>query len=385
MSTRRQIPKKASLKSTFTPPANPLKTRGFGNGIQARRAELPRTNLLQTRPFGSPPMTQQEPQDTRSVEEQLEGKSRFGYNGLEIPVNAPIASPPPPPIQRKEASAKLGNWQQQQLLEQEPKQIQESTEFGQTVQLQDDGSGAHGTEEAGIGDRLKKQFWYRVADTAETLGMTNAARHMRHYLNNTGASLTVNVDQMLRDVPGLQARFQAEITTAQAEANSQIAAGDPTQHMRFAFEGQRRNYYATKSESEDWFFAMGGFTYWYTAEVEVIPSSTPGGNLAVNMIIEFHVFDRYNWDKGKSVTIGPFVITDESLGQLHQAGLAQEYEVNGTSSPTTTSWSYTSSSPTPSLPEAGSRDGERTDPWRDRSSDRRQDRELRDTPNRTHR
>jgi len=190
---------------------------------------------------------------------------------------------------------------------------------------------------------------------------------------------------MLRDVPGLQARFQAEITTAQAEANSQIAAGDPTQHMRFAFEGQRRNYYATKSESEDWFFAMGGFTYWYTAEVEVIPSSTPGGNLAVNMIIEFHVFDRYNWDKGKSVTIGPFVITDESLGQLHQAGLAQEYEVNGTSSSTTSSWSYTGSSPTSSLPEAGSRDGKRTDPRRDRSSDRRQDRELRDTPNRTHR
>lgn len=103
------------------------------------------------------------------------------------------------------------------------------------------------------------------------------------------------------------------------------------------------------------------------------------------MIIEFHVFDRYNWDKGKSVTIGPFVITDESLGQLHQAGLAQEYEVNGTSSSTTSSWSYRGSSPTSSLPEAGSRDGKRTDPRRDRSSDRRQDRELRDTPNRTHR
>jgi hypothetical protein len=112
MSIRRHISKNASLKSTFTPPANPLKTRGFGNGIQARRADLPRTNLLQTRPFGSPSMAQQQPQETPSVEAQLEGKSRFGYNGLEIPVNAPIAPPSPPPVQRREASAKLGNWQQ---------------------------------------------------------------------------------------------------------------------------------------------------------------------------------------------------------------------------------------------------------------------------------
>jgi hypothetical protein len=103
------------------------------------------------------------------------------------------------------------------------------------------------------------------------------------------------------------------------------------------------------------------------------------------MIIEFHVFDRYNWDKGKSVTIGPFVVTDESLGELHRTGLAQEYEVNGISSPVTTSWTYSGSSSTPAPPTAGSRDGERTDPQRDRSSDRRQDRELRDTPDRTRR
>jgi hypothetical protein len=201
MSTRRHISKKAPLKSTFTPPANPLKTRGFGNGIQARRAELPQTNLLQTRPFGSPAMAQQQPQETPSAEAQLEGKSRFGYNGLEIPVNAPIAPPSPPPVQRRGASAKLGNWQQKpaipaanpvlnrlklnqlqekrfsqqqsiqrkenseaeerqklleagtageqpQLLEQEPTQIQGATEFGQIVHQPEDSSSAHGTEKA---------------------------------------------------------------------------------------------------------------------------------------------------------------------------------------------------------------------------------------------
>jgi len=97
MSTRQPISKKASLESTFTPPANPLKTRGFGNGIQARSAELPATNLLQTRPLGFPSRVQQEQQDTRSVEEQKLGAERFGYNAANIPV---YASKTPPAVRQ---------------------------------------------------------------------------------------------------------------------------------------------------------------------------------------------------------------------------------------------------------------------------------------------
>jgi hypothetical protein len=48
MSSRRQIPKKNSNHSSLTPAVNPLKSRGFGSGIQARSAALPRTTLLQT-------------------------------------------------------------------------------------------------------------------------------------------------------------------------------------------------------------------------------------------------------------------------------------------------------------------------------------------------
>jgi len=96
MSIRRHSSRKASLKSTFTPPTHPLKTRGFGNNIQARSAKLPQPNLLQTRLFGSPTGVQQQPQDTRSIAEQLEKVSRFSYHGLAIPVKASGTSPPPP-------------------------------------------------------------------------------------------------------------------------------------------------------------------------------------------------------------------------------------------------------------------------------------------------
>jgi len=97
MSIRRHISRKASLKSTFAFPTHFLKTRGFGNNIQARSAKLPQTNLLQTRPFGSPARVQQQQQDTRSIAEQLEEASRFGYHGLDIPVKASGTSSPPPP------------------------------------------------------------------------------------------------------------------------------------------------------------------------------------------------------------------------------------------------------------------------------------------------
>ncbi|MEQ9237958.1 MAG: hypothetical protein RIG66_28185 [Coleofasciculus sp. E2-BRE-01] len=86
MSTRRHISKKASLESTFTPAANPSKTRGFGKGIPARSAELPKTSLRQTRPFGLPFIAQPKHQDTRSIEEQKSGAERFGYNAAAIPL-----------------------------------------------------------------------------------------------------------------------------------------------------------------------------------------------------------------------------------------------------------------------------------------------------------
>ena len=41
--------------------------------------------------------------------------------------------------------------------------------------------------------------------------------------------------------------------------------------------------------------------------------------------------DYYNWDTGKSVDIGPLHIEDPEMQELHRAGLAQEYEIEGTS------------------------------------------------------
>lgn len=44
---------------------------------------------------------------------------------------------------------------------------------------------------------------------------------------------------------------------------------------------------------------------------------------------EYKFFDRYNWDKGKSVTIFTITVTDEFMGEFHRQGLAQEFDCVG--------------------------------------------------------
>ena len=234
-----------------------------------------------------------------------------------------------------------------------------------------DGSGEWGAEaeNRGWSDRVNHFKWMRIADAAEALGLTNAARHMRHYLENSGTPLEVSVDAMLRDLPTLRQKYQLEMGLARQRANDLVNSSSPvSQTVRL--NGDRKNAYATRSESEDWFFAMGGFTYWYTADVVVVPNRQALGLPRIVMTFRLNVFDRYNWDAGKSVTILGREIKDVELGCLHRVGLAREYEIHGVSSPQNLEW--VGSGPREGrmtesdTPQANSRAGERGDFERDR-------------------
>jgi hypothetical protein len=234
-----------------------------------------------------------------------------------------------------------------------------------------DGSGVWGAEakDRSATDRANHYMWTRVALAAETMGMPNAARHMRHYLGNTGAPLTVNVDLMLRDVATFRQAYDRQLADAREKADLRVEGMGPNvQASNFLLTGDRKSdVYCSQSQSRDWFFAIGGFTYWYTAEVQVLP--VEGGPAQITMIFTMHMFDRYNWDQGKMVSIAGITVKDEQLGRLHRVGLAQEYDVNGTATATTQTWNY---SGTPTVPHVGaapvadSRDGGRSDPSRQR-------------------
>jgi WXG100 family type VII secretion target len=223
--------------------------------------------------------------------------------------------------------------------------------------LADEGSGVHHSEDPSAADRAFEGLLHLGAGAWEA-DRPDAARHMRHYLGNSGETLEVDVAKMMRDMPQFemhsQAYFQAFL---QRDIRNQILQDYNGQPLEFEITSDwNSDFYATKSVSENWFYAMGGFSYSYSARVTVEPPTIAGENPIVEVDYQLFVHDVYNWDQGKMVTIDkpdlPLVgeislpipeeyqahildegdhwrIYDSALAQLHTAGLAREYVISG--------------------------------------------------------
>ncbi|KAL9103481.1 MAG: hypothetical protein Q9163_001477 [Psora crenata] len=202
-----------------------------------------------------------------------------------------------------------------------------------------DGIGPYDSQDAGIGDRLDKAKFYAVAVAAGELNLVNAERGMRHYLGNSGDDLNVSPEAMMNGLPKFRESVKVLAQNEAAAAYKTIAGATGEK----AFSSRWGNFYATKDMSWDWYFAIGGYSYSVTGVV----TKTSGGTGSLKYRV--HVFDRYNWDSGKSVDIGPFHFEDTELGNLHLKGLAKEYTVRGSSGVNTVEeFTPTTSLPPPS-------------------------------------
>ncbi|MFE4690340.1 hypothetical protein ACFRH6_09825 [Streptomyces sp. NPDC056749] len=64
----------------------------------------------------------------------------------------------------------------------------------------------------------------------------------------------------------------------------------------------------------------------------VTVSPGDGGKPQVSLDYQVNVWDRYNWDSGKSTTFpGGVTIPDDDMGRLHKGGFAQEFDLRGSS------------------------------------------------------
>ena len=167
---------------------------------------------------------------------------------------------------------------------------------------------------------MTKAKFAASAVTAGELGLNNAERNLRHYLGNSGKDLNVSPDVLLKDLSSLRNEVQMLIQNEATGAFQKITGASGEK----AFTSRWNSFYALKELSQDWFFALGGFSCSVTG---VVMKSGSGGSVRYRV----HIFDRYNWDTGKSVDIGPIHIEDKELGALHLKGLAREYVVRGTS------------------------------------------------------
>ena len=196
-----------------------------------------------------------------------------------------------------------------------------------TAPASGDGAGPYNSEDPSWTDRAQMLTFRSMAVAASGLGLGNAAGNLEHYLDNTGADRTNSPDDMMEEMPSFREAVQALATEHASQAFGAVVAtgrgGSKT------FVSPWTGFYATKAKSTDWFFALGGFSFAVAGEVAVRQES--GGKWTGEVSYKVYVFDRYNWDSGKSVTIGPFTFEDTELGRMHLVGLAREYIVRGSS------------------------------------------------------
>lgn len=217
-------------------------------------------------------------------------------------------------------------------------------------------------------DRVTEELARLAATAAEAMGWTDAARHLRHYLDGNGDDLTVDPSAIIRDVPAfgsaVDQTLAGEIDRITRDAAAGSRYGEPV-----TFSTDWAGFYVTKDLDANWFYADGGIQYSTTGVVTVAPPAAPGAAPEVSVDYQVHVWDRYNWDGGKSTDIGPITVTDESLAELHRAGVAREYDVTGS----TSTQHFQGAPPEPGAPVTApgdGRDGTRSDPGRDRHTGR---------------
>ena len=156
--------------------------------------------------------------------------------------------------------------------------------------------------------------------SAATLIGPDAARHMLHYMGASGRKFTIDLEGMINSGPTAKARFRNEVSQAQKFVET-LGVGRHQITSKMA-----ESAYNYKHESSNWYFAVGGYSTWGKGTATVHNGAR---GFEYELKFEYKFFDRYNWDTGKSVKIGPIEITDEFMGKFHRQGLAQEFDMVG--------------------------------------------------------
>ena len=91
---------------------------------------------------------------------------------------------------------------------------------------------------------------------------------------------------------------------------------------------------APYSSTDNWYYAMGGFSYAYSTQVHVIPPIVEGANLTIQIDYQMYVHDYYNWDQGKMVTAPrpTMPITGDPISipiPQEYAGISRNWELAG--------------------------------------------------------
>ena len=185
----------------------------------------------------------------------------------------------------------------------------------------DQGAGAWNSRPTEAGYIALRAAITEILPASIALVGDDAVAHMWHYLNGTGSTYIIDLAGMLREVPSAKARYEDEVFQAQDFVES-LPVGSHAITSRSVETG-----YTLKTESQNWFFAIGGYKRWGVGQARVSQSAQGGRSYELDFTYKFH--DRYNWDGGKAVTLFGVKITDHFMGEFHRQGLAREFDCIG--------------------------------------------------------
>ncbi|ULR54652.1 hypothetical protein [Streptomyces deccanensis] len=223
----------------------------------------------------------------------------------------------------------------------------------------DSGAGAYGVESPTARDQWIQTQAVAMSNAGDFVGNTDAASHMDHYLRGLGTPVDLDVDRMftddamLRQTAEYAIQDEQERWREQALAEFEKSGGQP---VAFPVETPPQGY--THSD-RNWYLAVGSGMTNTTGTVTVVPGEN--GEPKISLDYQVNVWDRYNWDPGKTTPIGPTEVTDADMARLHTTGLAREFDMRGSGSVQHHDLSSNGGLP---APEAPGRDGTRSDPGR---------------------
>ena len=147
----------------------------------------------------------------------------------------------------------------------------------------------------------------------EIKSMPDAARHFRHFLDNSGTPLEIRFRKMNQEDPSARSHLENELADGILYAEK-LADSDGSFIMVTPSET------SSSADRGNWLYAVGEYTTWARASV------VKCGNF-FSMNWHFYFRDIYDWELGSEMQGG--LVTDGEMALLHRYGQAKEFEMNG--------------------------------------------------------
>ncbi|MFJ6807394.1 hypothetical protein ACIQRK_15395 [Streptomyces anulatus] len=197
----------------------------------------------------------------------------------------------------------------------------------------DAGSGPFGTEAPTARGLWVLTQAQAIVTGGDVTGEVAASHNMQHCLSGSGEPLDLDVNRILHDDSG----FRTDVGTLHIVENQEAwrqkaldefeeAGGDRTVVVPVEGQAMGRTF-----REDEWFHAVGSHQQNVSGMVAVSPGDS--GKPRVSLDYQVNVWDRHNWDSGKTTTFpGGVTIPDDDMGRLHKVGFAQEFDMRGSSS-----------------------------------------------------